>query len=306
MKEPLVIYIIGDNRSGSTLLDYLLSCHPDAVSVGELHHLNDYYFKKGVGMRTDWKCGCGNQIKECSFWMQVLQKIQFSESYVTRLKLNKSKRINRLFSTKKNFIETLAEREERKEFAHNQWELYKAIFAETKQKIIIDSSKSPYEAFTLNEFKQGKIKFIFLKRNIWEVAYSSNNRMKSFSNDFIEYMNLKESSIYKTIFNTYTIFKTNQYVSELINKSTDQSVKEVEYIELTTNVKDSIASICSFLDLEYFDPPLRTNLGLKEDHIIHGSPSRGDSKTIKPDMRWESYYSNKPIALLLGKILQRI
>lgn len=32
-QEPLVIYVIADRRSGSTLLEFMLSVHPDAIAL---------------------------------------------------------------------------------------------------------------------------------------------------------------------------------------------------------------------------------------------------------------------------------
>ena len=37
-----LIYIMSDNRSGSTLLDQLLGGNPSIMSLGEVHHLTAY------------------------------------------------------------------------------------------------------------------------------------------------------------------------------------------------------------------------------------------------------------------------
>src|SRR5262249_16249334 len=63
-----VIYIGSAAHSGSTLLDLMLSSHPDVVSVGELKQLRrfcvlDKQFKS---------CSCGElTIYSCKFWMGV-------------------------------------------------------------------------------------------------------------------------------------------------------------------------------------------------------------------------------------------
>src|SRR5690606_23114657 len=72
-----IIYILADNRSGSTLLDQLLGAHPDIVSQGEVHHLAAY-------VRQDRSlydpvhpldCSCGRPVTKCPFWIQVAGEV---------------------------------------------------------------------------------------------------------------------------------------------------------------------------------------------------------------------------------------
>lgn len=56
-----LIYIGGFGRSGSTLLEYLLTSNPDVVACGEVaRHLRR--------LRTQKKCTCGVAAKDCSVW----------------------------------------------------------------------------------------------------------------------------------------------------------------------------------------------------------------------------------------------
>lgn len=64
-KSKRLIYIGGSGRSGSTLLDMLLSNHPDIQSVGEIHRLNLY------ARDINERCTCGESILDCSFWQKV-------------------------------------------------------------------------------------------------------------------------------------------------------------------------------------------------------------------------------------------
>lgn len=57
-----MLYIAGYGRSGSTVLDVLLSGHPRVASVGELVFLgNDW-------QDEDRKCACGVPYENCLFW----------------------------------------------------------------------------------------------------------------------------------------------------------------------------------------------------------------------------------------------
>lgn len=67
MTEPNVklVYIIGEGRSGSTLLAVLLGGLPGYVPIGELRHL----WLRGV--LENQLCGCGDPFLECRFWANV-------------------------------------------------------------------------------------------------------------------------------------------------------------------------------------------------------------------------------------------
>jgi len=61
-----LVYILAASHSGSTLLAMLLGAHPDLCTVGELRaaYLDDV---------DNYRCSCGNRIRECSFWTNISQ-----------------------------------------------------------------------------------------------------------------------------------------------------------------------------------------------------------------------------------------
>ena len=72
-----LIYIAGDDRSGSTMLDMMLSGHSAITSVGEAHQLRayanqDYEFYKSIHQLN---CMCGEKFSECSFWNGVQKEL---------------------------------------------------------------------------------------------------------------------------------------------------------------------------------------------------------------------------------------
>lgn len=54
-----LIYILGNSHSGSTLLSFLLSFHPDIINLGELKS------KTWLKVRT---CSCGQPMSNCNFY----------------------------------------------------------------------------------------------------------------------------------------------------------------------------------------------------------------------------------------------
>ncbi len=59
-----VIYIMGEGRSGSTLLDLLLGNHPNVFGAGELW---TFWANPSVA----GNCSCGADFRECDFWRGV-------------------------------------------------------------------------------------------------------------------------------------------------------------------------------------------------------------------------------------------
>lgn len=310
MKQPLIVYIIGDVRSGSTLLDYLLSCHPDAFSVGELFHLHSYYKQdRGMGVLYDWKCSCGETIEECAFWSKVLRNVDFSDSYETRFR-------NRLISPKEkvvNFIKTTSggrislykeKDERRRKIAQRIWALYEEIYKQSGKPIIIDSSKNGLGAYYLNRYAKGNIKFLFLERKIQGVAYSKYRRRKNIPKKVREYWNPKKRSIYGYLYSSSKRLRANRgFVKKIKNQSGADSVYTLEYSDLARNTGDEIAKICAFLNIDDFKPPTKTNDNPEISHSLCGSPSRQEKRDIKYDERWKSFFEDKPLADILGKLL---
>lgn len=66
--RPVVLYLGGFGRSGTTLLDRMLGEVPGVVSSGELVHL----WERGVA--ADERCGCGEPFTACPLWTEVGRK----------------------------------------------------------------------------------------------------------------------------------------------------------------------------------------------------------------------------------------
>ncbi|MCZ3387336.1 MAG: sulfotransferase, partial [Actinomycetia bacterium] len=60
-----IVYIGGQGRSGTTLLERALGELPGVVSLGETVHLWDR------GLRDDELCGCTEPFGSCPFWRSV-------------------------------------------------------------------------------------------------------------------------------------------------------------------------------------------------------------------------------------------
>lgn len=62
------LYILSDSRSGSTLLQYLLSLQKEIVALGEVRRLEQFVDCGG-------KCACGRPVNECPFWREIASRV---------------------------------------------------------------------------------------------------------------------------------------------------------------------------------------------------------------------------------------
>src|SRR6266487_3281346 len=153
--KPEIIYIMSDNRSGSTLLENILSKSDECFSVGELAMLKGHLSKNGPGEKWDWNCSCGNPLNECVFWSPIIKKTYHvnPENFFTGIDWNfKSKKLalNALFPFlfKKRFLR-LINSDNNKKVINTLNDLYKFVHEQSGKKFIIDSSKNPIQALAV-------------------------------------------------------------------------------------------------------------------------------------------------------------
>lgn len=65
-----LIYILGNSHSGSTLLAFLLSAHPDIINLGEI---------KSKTWEKERSCSCGQSIHNCAFYTSYFDDFNSSK-----------------------------------------------------------------------------------------------------------------------------------------------------------------------------------------------------------------------------------
>jgi len=159
-----LIYIAGDGRSGSTLLDSVLNNFDNSLSIGEFSRFWTRYIEGKSN------CGCRDNIRDCKLWSQIINEIDLKFNITIE---ETEKRIIeiRLF---KNFkkIDNFINDPKWREFCDLITYVYRRIFELTTSKIIIDSSKYPSWGYFLFKLNITEFYFINLERNLAEVANS--------------------------------------------------------------------------------------------------------------------------------------
>jgi len=168
--KPKIIYIAGDGRSGSTLLDSILSNIEGSVSVGECHRFWVRFYEK------ETLCGCGEKIERCTLWSKIDEKLhQKFPDYDSEFIREKVKEIQYFKNFKK--IPKLLQTKEWQDFAEIVIYFYNQIAETSQRNIIIDSSKSIGWCYFLQNIGVFDLRIIHLERNLASVANSWKKKM---------------------------------------------------------------------------------------------------------------------------------
>ncbi len=166
---PLVAYIGGSGRSGSTLLDRILDQVPDFVSVGELVKL------WGNSPLPNRLCGCGDPLLACPFWTAVtdityggFDTPEFAAARQLLRSVTRSRHLPMLVAPR--MVPAFARRVD--EAAGHLERLYAAIGKVSGAGVIVDSSKEAPYAAVLRRVIGQRLRLVHLVRDAHGVSYS--------------------------------------------------------------------------------------------------------------------------------------
>ncbi|MEY8197657.1 MAG: hypothetical protein RPS47_00265 [Colwellia sp.] len=154
---PALIYIMGGARSGSTILEILLSNNPDIFGAGEMTHLiEDVCLANKI-------CSCGSSCSECDVWSGVFYQKSKIVNNALYLSENSKK-----YDRHKGLIRRYGFGQINKSLqAHNQfsWEVVDTINAQENTRTVVDSSKYASRAMNLFDCRKNGIAVICLTRS---------------------------------------------------------------------------------------------------------------------------------------------
>lgn len=168
-RQVTVAYIGGCMRSGSTLLDRVLSQVPGFVSVGEVVHIWER------GLLRDELCGCGEPFSRCPFWTQV-GDLAFGGW--AGLDVHDVIELQRSIDRTRWVPLMLLARDQSpygrklRRYADVLSRLYRGIEAASEGAVIVDSSKHASTAFLLRRVPGIRLHVVHLVRDSHGVAYS--------------------------------------------------------------------------------------------------------------------------------------
>lgn len=164
-----IVYIGGQGRSGSTLIERALGELPGVVSVGEMVHLWER------GLRDDELCGCGTAFSSCAFWREVgevafggWQNIDADEAVSLRFAVDRNRFLPLLTRP------GLSSRYQRlhHQYAERVAQVYRAVATVSGARVIIDSSKHASYALILSTLSGIDLRLLHVVRDSRAVAHA--------------------------------------------------------------------------------------------------------------------------------------
>jgi len=148
-----IVYVMGTGRSGTTILDVLLSNNAGHVGCGEITHL----FGSSV---IEDDCACGISVANCSVWASVLREFSSSE----REKVDTLLRAVEAHSAFFLVIMGLFPSVKLTEYNRVNEKVYGTLFHQGF-KVVVDSSKYAARALLLAVRYKKRVKVICLTRS---------------------------------------------------------------------------------------------------------------------------------------------
>jgi hypothetical protein len=279
MKEDAkVLFIVGWDRSGSTILDLVLGGTTGLVAVGELHHL----WRRGILERR--LCGCGSTVDECVLWRPVLERVygripdadearRVVETRSQRLRVRHTWRILR---TRGRGLEG---------YRAMMDALYGAIADVAGASVVVDSSKDPPDGAVASLLPGGAY-FVHLVRDPRATAFSMSRRPKV-QPDTRDTSRMKREGVAKS---TRNWVLWNAAAERLRDAVPSDRWLRLRYEDFVARPEDSVREILRFAGQDGADTPFvdPSTARLGGNHTVSGNPARfaSGTVTIENDSQW--------------------
>ncbi len=282
MKKKL-LFIVGSDRSGSTLLDRLLGRLDGVFSGGELWH----FFLRGV-IENDL-CGCGDQFRDCHFWAEVVNRQRTGQGLLSPTALEDIRRGNVRMRNVNLFFQSEKKRSPETEkigYYRNAFSaLYDAIFDVAKCNVIVDSSKNPAHAYVLKDLPRYDVRIVHLVRDSRGVAYSwSKKKVRPEVTKRVEYMDSHGS------LRSALLWSASNLLSDYLQVSARGSFVRIRYEDLTRDPSSCLGDIGRLLGDSAVPDVIGKSVELKSSHNLSGNPMRMKSGAteLREDARWKT------------------
>ena len=154
---PEILYIMGTGRSGTTILEVLLTTSERVVGSGELKHI------VRDGFIRDVQCSCGKPTRECALWSEVLEHTRWSQEECAEI----AAAIERIEAHRAFASVWLGTAGERSIERHRETtaRILRSIRRATRADLVVDSSKYPSRALLLDRAFPGKVRVVCVTRS---------------------------------------------------------------------------------------------------------------------------------------------
>lgn len=263
-----IIFIISAGHSGSTLLTKLLGQQNGIFGGSELVNYSNDSVRSEISY-----CSCKVPYKNCKFWSEIAKKNDIDnlqlfsilkKSKLPYLKLLVTIFFNWKFSSKiinKNISAYHA--------------LYRSIFQLDNSEIIVDASKSFFNALILASQMEYESNFIFLKRDGRAVL---NSYLKSHYYVDIDGVKTKNKRVNFDDKGVVEYWVKQNILGLILKFVRYRKTTTIKYENLINDTDNQLDKLSNAIDVDFDHNILKFS---EEDHLFEGNSSRMNTKKIK-------------------------
>ena len=279
--RPLVGYVGGLGRSGSTLLELCLGGLPNVCAVGELVHI----WQRGV--LENQLCGCGQRFHDCPFWRDVgsrafggWERAHAEEVLALRRSVDRNRFVPRLLAPRPGsaFLRRV------REYDAVYRRIYSAVLEVAQAEVVIDSSKHVSLAACLRWDEDLDLRLVHVTRDSRGVAYSwSKEVSRPEVADTVTYM-----ARYSALKSSVRWLSQNTMFEALGAAGTPRL--HVRYEDFVHAPAETVGLVAEYLGQEAPQdlgaPP--GQVLLRPNHTVSGNPMRFSTGTVtvRADEAW--------------------
>lgn len=282
-RKVKVLYIAGNGRSGSTILDIILGQLDRFFAVGELRRVWDR------GLIENRTCGCDVPFRNCHTWNAI-----FSEAYGGLDKIDPGRMANyrERFTQTKHLVRMLLHQHQKslnkdlRAFIGSLEKLYCAIQRVTNCSVIVDSSKWPMYGHLIDWIPSVQLYVVHLVRDPRAVAFSWKRKKEIEPNINIMRQSALRSTAYWLAWNpAITYFWDHAQAKYLL----------LPYERFICSPRNTITEIVNFVEED--KPELQfigqNTVDLHRTHAVAGNIARltRGPVALKLDNEWETEMS---------------
>ena len=282
MKNVNVVFIGGQSRSGSTLLDLMLGQVEGFLSLGELQ----YIWQRGF--LENHLCGCGKEFRQCKFWGNVVEEMfgSFQQMDLQHLcTLWNTIERQWYFFVFPYLAGATSYREKLSEYTCALGKLFTAIQKVSGKQFLVDSSKKPFHGFLLHAIPTVDLRVIHLIRDCRAVGYSwQRKKLRPEVHWKKDYMEIFSPAYMAMDWN----FRNGamDILGSIIEHYT-----MVQYETLARDPSGVLKDLLAYLEVDVVPPPILQHgeLELTVHHTVGGNPMRFQRGRIPvtPDLEWK-------------------
>jgi hypothetical protein len=280
--RPRVVYIVGDGRSGSTLLDRILGQIDGWFSCGELWYL--------------WHnelCGCGARVNDCVFWRPVLAAVLDGNDGTRQADVLRLQREE--LGTSPIKLAAIARDRDRgrsagspaREYADLLTRLYREIVSESGARLVVDSSKLATRAYILAMLADVDLHVVHLVRDPRALAYAWGKKTVKYEGEagttYFSQLGPARSSV--------NWLRRHAVVELALRRRLGLRYLRLRYEDFARRPEAAVRSICALAGETDAKSPFldEASVLLGPDHTVAGNPTRfmTGAISIREDEAWK-------------------